>query len=80
MQRTRTSLALRERAAPGRNVSAGVGHTAHAVSAATLGRRNAKRGRASVKAEASFIRHNTSIERTCHGRLRLPRHAAHVER
>jgi hypothetical protein len=23
---------------------------------------------------------NTSIERTCHGRLRLPRHAAHVER
>lgn len=23
---------------------------------------------------------NPSIERTCHGRLRLPRHAAHVER
>jgi hypothetical protein len=25
-------------------------------------------------------RANPSIERTCHGRLRLPRHAAHVER
>jgi hypothetical protein len=25
-------------------------------------------------------RPNPSIERTCHGRLRLPRHAAHVER
>jgi hypothetical protein len=29
---------------------------------------------------ASHARPNPSIELTCHGRLRLPRHAAHVER
>jgi len=80
MQRTSTSLALRERAAPGRKVSAGVGHAAHAASGAALGRRNAKRDRASVKAVPSFTRHNTSIERTANGRLRLPSSAAHVER
>jgi hypothetical protein len=33
-----------------------------------------------VSASTSREQPNPSIERTCHGRLRLPRHAAHVER
>jgi len=35
-----------------------------------------------VKSKGFKVRQapNPSIERTCHGRLRLPRHAAHVER
>jgi hypothetical protein len=38
------------------------------------------RGCIAMNAQLVKEGHNTSIERTCHGRLRLPRHAAHVER
>jgi hypothetical protein len=79
LTRRASTLALRMRAEPELQGGAGTGF-ARAAGIGAPAWQSPSQSRGAREFVPSFTRANPSIERTCHGRLRLPRHAAHVER